>query len=133
MPTFLSDEWIAALDAAASAAPGLVGVLPPDAEVSELVIQHVIDDEGTERAFHVVLGPGPAHAHSGRADHPTITFSQDRATAAAIASGSASAQSAFMAGELRLGGRVDLLLAHHGALADLDDVFAEVRASTEWS
>lgn len=132
VPVFLSEEWIADLDSAASAAPALVGVLPDDADVDALIIEHVVDDDGTERAFHLVLGQGPARARSGRAEVPTITFSQSRATAAAIASGRASAQSAFMAGDLRLGGRVDLLLAHHGALADLDDVFSEVRARTEW-
>ena len=130
--SFMSDEWVAALDIAASTAPGLVGVLPEDADVDELVIEHVIDDAGTERAFHLVLGHGPARAHVGRANEPTITFSQDLATASAIASGDASAQSAFMSGKLRLGGRVDLLLEHHGALAELDDVFADVRAQTEW-
>jgi putative sterol carrier protein len=132
VPSFLSDEWIDALDAAASSAPALAGVLADGTDVDELVIEHVVDDEGTERAFHLVLGHGPARAHRGRADEPTITFAQDRATASAIASGAASAQSAFMSGKLRLGGRVDLLLEHHGALAELDDVFAAVRAQTQW-
>jgi hypothetical protein len=131
VPVFLSDEWIADLDAAAAAAPGLSSVLADD-ETDELVIEHVIIDGDVERAFHLVIGHGPARARSGHAESPTITFSQDRATAVAIASGSASAQSAFMAGDLRLGGRVDLLLAHHAALAELDDVFADVRARTEW-
>jgi hypothetical protein len=129
---FLSDEWIAELDSAANAASGLAGALPDDAEIAELVIEHVVDDDGVERAFHLVIGRDRARAVPGRADRPTITFAQDRATAAAIASGSSSAQAAFMAGELRLGGRVDLLLAHHGALAELDDVFADLRARTEW-
>lgn len=132
MPRFLSDEWIAELDAAAKTAPGLVGILPDDAGVSELVIEHVVDDAGDERAYHLVLGAGPARARPGRSDAPTITFRQARSTAAAIASGASSAQAAFMAGDLRLGGRVDLLLAHHGALTALDDVFVDVRARTEW-
>ena len=129
---FLTDEWVADLDAAASRSAALADVLPDDAEVDRLVIEHVVDDAGTERAFHLVIGRGPARAHRGRAAEPTITFAQDRATATAIASGSSSAQAAFMAGDLRLGGRVDLLLAHHGALTELDDVFADVRARTEW-
>jgi hypothetical protein len=132
VPRFLSDEWIAEMDAAASSAPSLVGVLPDDANITELVIEHVVDDDGDERAYHLVLGTGPARARQGHADTPTITFRQGRATAAAIASGASSAQAAFMAGDLRLGGRVDLLLTHHGALTELDDVFADVRARTEW-
>jgi len=133
---FLSGEWVAELDAAASASPGLADLFVDADDIDRLVVEHVVTDgpegHGDERAFHLVLGPGPARARRGRAADPTVTFSQDRATATAIASGRASAQAAFMAGRLRVGGRVDLLLAHHGVLTDVDDVFADVRARTEW-
>lgn len=138
---FLSDEWIAEMDSAARSSTELADLFD-GTEIDRLVIEHVVtgaspSDPGdetpdVEAAFHLVLGPGPARAVAGRAADPTITFSQDHATAAAISSGRTSAQAAFMAGRLRIGGRVDLLLAHHGLLADVDDVFAEVRARTEW-
>ena len=50
--------------------------------------------------------------------------------ASAIAAGSSSAQRAFMTGRLRVGGDLRVLLAHGEALAQLDDVFAGVRART---
>ena len=68
---------------------------------------------------------------AGRADDADVTFTQDRATARAIADGELAAQTAFMAGRLRTGGDLTRLLAHREALADLDDVFADVRARTE--
>jgi hypothetical protein len=130
---FLSDEWIAAFDRAAARAPGLT--VPPGTD--DLIIQHMVTDvpravsPDGERAFHLRLSTGPARVLAGRADTPTVTFTQSYATAAAVATGQASAQAAFMAGELRLGGRVDRLLAHHAALAAVDDCFAELRDATE--
>lgn len=133
MLRFLSDEWIAALDAAAATSTALDGAIGGD-EV--LVVEHVVHDgSGGDGAvaFHLRLGSGPARVRPGHADDPTVTFTQSRATAQAIASGTTSAQAAFMAGALRLGGRVDLLIEHHGALAEVDDVFAAVRERTDWS
>ena len=133
MPRFLSDEWIEDLDALAAASSALEGIVP-DAEEGALVIQHVVTDvpPGEDIAYHVVLGGGPARVRPGPAESATATFTQSYATARQIATGAASAQAAFMAGELRLGGRVDLLLTHHTALVAVDDVFAAVRERTEW-
>jgi hypothetical protein len=123
---FLSAEWIAALDQAlrGGARPGLS---------EPLVIQHVVTEgPDGEVAYHLRLDPAGSTAASGHADDATVTFTQTYTTAAAISSGSSSAQAAFMAGDLRLGGRVDVLMAHHAAIAELDDVLAPVRADTEF-
>lgn len=136
MPRFLSDEWIADLDAAAARSEALDGILA-DSVLEELVVEHVVTDlpeaRTAEAAFHLVLGAGPARVRAGRAAAPTVSFTQTYATARNIASGAASAQAAFMSGALRLGGRVDLLLAHHTVLVGVDDVFADIRARTDWS
>lgn len=132
MAPFLSDEWIAELDAEAQRAPELADVL---AGGEELVIQHVViddDDGGDEVTFHFRFGTGPARVHPGRAQDPTVTFTQSAATARAIARGELGGQAAFMGGDLRLGGRVDVLLTHHAALSGISDVFAVVRERTEW-
>jgi putative sterol carrier protein len=63
---------------------------------------------------------------------PDVTFTQDRATAAAIASGELSAQSAFMAGRLRMGGDLRAVLDRSQDLTALDDVFASARPTTDW-
>lgn len=139
MLRFLSDEWIAALDDAARRSAALSGVLAGEGEEAvSVVVQHVVTDvpistaPSGEVAYRVVLDDGPTRVVAGRADDPTVTFTQSYDTARAVASGATSAQVAFMAGDLRLGGRVDQLLTHHAALSGIDDVFADVRARTDW-
>ncbi len=136
MVRFLSPDWLDALDravvgdealAAATAglsltveqritpSPGPVGVeaeIVPD--VDDFVF-HVAFDHGTVR-----VRPGPVPGE------PTVTFSQDEATARGIAAGTASAQRSFMTGHLRVGGDLRVLLDHQAVLAGLHDVFASV-------
>lgn len=126
----LSPEWITALDEAARASTTLQTV----AGDLDLTVQQVVTDgdpAGGEVAWYVRLRRGLVEVRPGRIDEADVTFTQDRATARAIADGELSAQAAFMAGRLRTGGDLAQLLAHREALAALDDVFAEVRARTE--
>jgi hypothetical protein len=119
---FLTDAWLDDLETAAKSAH-------VDPDVS-LVLQQVVPDgpDGTEVAYAVVVRGGRVHVERGRAAHPDLTFTQDRATAEAIHRGDLSAQSAFMQGALRLGGDLCGLLGRATALAAVDDVFASVRA-----
>jgi putative sterol carrier protein len=123
----LSPEWIAALDEAAQASASLRAA----ATDLDLTVQQVVTGGDDEVTWYVRLRGGEVAVHPGRADDPDVTFTQDRDTARAIADGELSAQAAFMAGRLRTGGDLTQLLAHREALADLDDVFADVRARTE--
>jgi len=111
MPERFSDEWIAALDAAARGLPG---------SGETFTIQQVVDDV----AWHVVLGPDGVRVQPGRADDPDVTFRQDRATAEAIAAGEVSASAALTSGRLTVRGATDRLPEHREALARLDEVFA---------
>lgn len=128
MVAFLSDEWIEALDRAAADDPGLRA---HGAEVSLVIEQEVTGGPQGSVTYHVVLDRGRASVHPGPADEPTVRFSQDYETAAAIALGTGSAQRAFMTGKLRVGGDLRVLLDHGDALAQLGDVFSSVRAVTE--
>jgi len=123
----LSPEWIVALDEAARASSSLREA----AADLDLTVQQVVRDGDDEVTWYVRLRGGEVGVRAGRADDADVTFTQDRATARAIADGELSAQAAFMAGRLRTGGDLTRLLAHREALADLDDVFADVRARTE--
>jgi putative sterol carrier protein len=118
---FLTDEWVDALDRAAPDA------VPLDGDLDGLVLGYVVDDF----AYHLVFADGRVHVRRGAAEHPTVTFRCDRATAAEIARGEASAQRAFMAGRLRIGGDASALLRAHAAIAALPDLFGAVRAETE--
>lgn len=129
MVSFASPEWIAALDLAARADDSL------GAAVGEAVAltQVVVDATGEPiAAWTLRLGPDGASVSAGRADDAQVVLRGDAATVGAIARGELSAQEAFLAGRLRLGGDVEALLTHAPALAALGDVFATVRADTEW-
>lgn len=135
MLTFLSPEWIAAVDDA----------LRADAEIGRLAtgLELTIEQRVTgvdpalapdgEVRYHVSFSDGRAGASPGPAEAPTIRFSQDEATARAIAAGSGSAQRAFMTGRLTVGGDLRVLLDHGDLLAQVGDVFAAVRARTDLS
>jgi putative sterol carrier protein len=125
---FLSDEWLAAMDEAlaahASTRPPTSGPL--------VVRQQVIG----ERPYVMWFDGARAGV---RADPPPpstpadVTFTCDRDTAVAIATGKERAQAAFLAGRLRLGGDSRALMTNAAVLSDLDDAFAAVRARTDFS
>jgi putative sterol carrier protein len=127
MAEFLSDAWLRELDDAASDAAGV----PTDVRL--VVQQVVVDETGRELAAYAVrMADGRASVTSGHATDADVTFRQDRATAAAISRGELSAQSAFLAGRLRVGGDLRTALDQASAVAAVEDVFREVRAATTW-
>jgi len=118
-----TDEWIEGLDRAARASDEL-----REASRGRRVVigQVVVDGDRTHR-WHVVLDDGEVAIRPGPADDADVTFTQDAAVAAAVARGERSARSAFILGEIRVGGDVSLLMDLGPALADLGDVFAPAR------
>lgn len=130
MARFLSDAWLEELGAAARAS----SVLQEAAVGLGIVIEQVITGAtGGEVRYHwvlddgavaVVVGPAP-----GAAD---ITLTTDWATAVALASGDVGAQDAFLAGRLRLGGDIALLVRAGGAMAAVEDVARAVREATTY-
>jgi hypothetical protein len=126
MALFLSDAWLDAMGVAAESAP-------PVAPELDLVVQQVVStDGGPTVAWYVAVREGAVAVGRGCHESPSITFTLDAATAAAIQSGRQSAQAAFMAGRLRVGGDVRVLVDQQHALQHLDDVFAGVRAATTY-
>lgn len=124
MTELWSDEWIAAMDAAAQADPALREA----ARGRSVVIgQEVVDGE-RRTSWHVVLDDGEVAVRPGPAPRPDVTFSQDRDVAEAVARGEVAARSAFVLGRIRVGGDVNLLLDLSPALAGLGDVFAAARS-----
>ena len=123
---FLSDRWIEAMARAADGASAPL-LEPP------LVLQQVVTGaNGGEAAWSITLGAGTIVVVSGRVESPTVTFTQDVETAAAVNRGELSAQAAFMTGRLRVGGDVQVLLDSQQALAEVEDIFALVRAETTY-
>lgn len=128
MLRFCSPEWIDALDVAARADGPL---RQATAGVHLVVAQEVSEGDETAR-WHIVLDDGAVAVRPGPAEDADLTFAQDRATAAAINRGDLSARTAFVLGRVRVGGDIGAALRHAPALAALDDLFASVRAETEY-
>ena len=127
MSDFLSDEWVADLDAAlrhvaAPATPTGPGALATGA------IEYRIED----RTYHLTLNSDGIRARCGPAPLATVVFSQSRATAEAIGRGQLSGQAAVQAGDVVVGGDPTLLLPWRGALGKVDGLLNELAASTRY-
>ena len=111
-----SPEWVDALDSAVRDLP---------AADSAFVVQQVVTEDGREIAWHLVLGTDRVRVLAGRADSPDVTFTQDRATADAIADGALSAGAALTSGRLTVRGATARLTEHREALARIDEALAD--------
>lgn len=123
MIPYLSDEWFEAAGAAIASSTEL---RTASTGVHLTLQQSVIDDDAT-LVWHVHFADGVVGLHRGATPSPTVTFGCDRDTAEAIRNGQHSAQSAFMAGNLRIGGDVRLLLDNSELLSSLHDALAPLR------
>lgn len=124
---FLSDEWFAALDAAARARP--TGPDDPLRDVQLTVEQVVVDGP----RWRLVVDAGRCSIERDAAGEPDVRLTSDRATAEAVASGRRAALDAFIAGDLVLGGDVRQLLDNRAALEAMGDVFVAVSAETTFA
>jgi putative sterol carrier protein len=123
---FLSPAWIAELDRA-------LGALELSSGSAPFVIeQRITLPDGSTHVHHVIAGDGRFRAAPGPAAASDLVLTTDLETAIAIQRGAVNAQFALAAGHLRLGGDLDRLRAHADLFGTLDDVFAEVRASTSY-
>ena len=123
MLEFLSTEWIKALGEAAAGQPGIGGGV-------DLTVQQTVEAPTGSVTYHVHFGGDGVTVAAGPAAGAAIQFRSDAATARALAAGSLSAQRAFMAGDLRVGGDLRLLLEHQEALSRIGDLFGAVRSRT---
>ena len=123
MLEYLSPEWFEAAETSIRADETLQRA---SAEV-QLVLQQTVHDADHEITWHVSFDRGSVRLVVGPAAEPSVTFSCDRPTAVAVATGATSAQAAFMSGNLRIGGDVRHLLANAELLASLDDALAPLR------
>jgi len=122
---FLSEEWIAACNAAlASAGPAPV---EQPLRIGQIASG---DTEKPDVSYTITLGP--LCAVEPGTDTADVIFTQDRSLAAAIASGEITAHEAFMVGEMTVSGDPRVLVANAEASAWLHAQLAPVRAQTDW-
>lgn len=129
MARFLSDEWIEEASAAAASDQALRA---STAGVALRVQQVVTDGTDGDVAYVVAIDDGSVSLRAGTEEACDVTFTLDRATAVAMATGALGAQEAFTTGRLLLRGDVAVLLRHGPALAGLDSVFAALRERTTY-
>ena len=123
MAEFLSDEWVAELDAAARAAP--------DVQVSEvLVIETVVHDAAGDVGYQLRLGPDGASVAAAGTNPADVVLVTDRATAWALHQATLRAQDAFARGLLKVRGRPELLADHTEVFARVERAFTRVREET---
>lgn len=121
---FLSDEWIDALDAAATART--VGDDDPLAEV-----MLTLEQQADAVAWRLIVDRGAVSVRwSTDDDAPAdVRLSCSTEVARRIFSGSTPPIEAFMNGDLRIGGNVAALMDARPALDVLADMFADVSST----
>ena len=129
MAKYLSVEWIDDLHASASA----------NRDLQELSRRHRLRVTETvtgapdgDVSYHLILGEGTIRIAAGPGEDSDVCFAQDYATAVGLATGALNAQTAFVSGQLRVTGDMDLLMASQPVFAALDAVFSDVRGRTEF-
>lgn len=143
MSRFLSAEWLHDLEGAARNVS--VETLPAG---TSLVVEQVVSPCPAAAGAHDPAGGDGNPPGSLRwsmtlsceglrigAQHPRrpdLTILMDASTAEAVARGTLNAQQALAAGSMRVRGDLTRVAAMHGALRALGDVFAQVRATTEF-
>ncbi len=127
---YLSEEWIEACAAAARSAgdAGAVG----EADGILVIENEVTDASAPGVRYHLVVGQGPATFVAGPAPHADIRFVTDRVTAAEVARGDLSVQSALLSGRLTAAGDLRRLSTVTAALTAVGAELSEVLARTDW-
>lgn len=110
MSEFLSDDWVARLDAGYAETPG--------SSPEPVTVQYVVATDRGERAYHLVMGPDRDRAIVGRAETADVTFSMNEGTAHAISTGALSTEEAFITGRLDIDGDPGPLIEAYRAARD---------------
>ncbi len=119
---YLSEQWLQEADKTLRAS-GLCA-----SNKSQFVVEQRIDDV----VFQMIFEPTGARICVGAVVAPVVVFTQSRETAVAIATGDLSAEDAVLNGLTVVEGDPLSLLAQQQVLAQTNDVFAELRAVTDW-
>jgi putative sterol carrier protein len=126
---YLSVEWIDDLHATASAHPDLQEL---SGRHRLRVTETVTGAPDGDVTYNLTLADGTIRIAAGRGEKADVCFEQDYATAVGLATGVLNAQTAFISGQLRVSGDMDLLMASQPVFAALDAVFADVRSRTDF-
>lgn len=125
---YLSTEWVAAADELLRAVT-IEPPLPPPGFTLETVIADAAPD-GPQGYVIEFDGPAMSARPPRPGEHTTLRLSQRYDVACGIARGELSAQAAFLAADIQVGGDVAVLIGNAGLIAQLGDVLAPLRERT---
>jgi putative sterol carrier protein len=119
---FLSTEWSeqvkAALNASDSFAQSSAG--------KKATIQQVIDRNGEQTRYWIVIADGTIDMGIGDAEAPDATITESYETAVGLAKREVNVVTAFMTGKIKVDGNMGLLLGLQGALMELPNAMATI-------
>ena len=123
---YLSNEWLAAADAAVRSASGSAPAegITIDQHITDRVDYRVVVERDACSITALTAEPTDAAADA--------SFTQDAATAAAVAQGTTDAHQAFLLGRIRFEGNIDVLIERRDAFEWLAGALAPVLAETSF-
>jgi hypothetical protein len=137
MVTYLSDDWVTALDAAlAATSPVAAGPgVPAEPGPPGVTVEYRVEGgPHGERRWHLSVGPEGTRAAAGSPATPAaVTFTQSWDTAVGVARGERSAQEALLSGDVKVGGDPASLLGWREALSAAQDRMAQLVATTDFT
>ncbi len=115
MAKFLSDEWVAEANAAATSDPTFTAA----AAGKDLGVQFVVTDvpDSGEVQYYLQIAGGSPVIASGTLDGADVTVTAEYENAAAIARNDLNVQMAFMSGKVKVAGNLAALMMHQNVIA----------------
>ena len=132
MLRYLSDEW---LTVAAELLEQLTLSIAPveDFAVVTRVTEVPSAPDGLVEYTYVLTADQVRLELGSREDLSSVRFTQRFRIAESVARGTLSAQSAFMSGDIQLGGDVSALIANSGLVAEIGDALVDLRSQTRFT
>jgi len=125
---YLSDEWLAEADGLLRAVD-----VPDEVRSVRFAIETVVlGGPDGDRSYVISFGPDGAALSVGSDGDAgaDVRLTQSWATAVAVAQGGRSAQAAFLAADIQVGGNTATLIAHAGLVAAVGDALGPLRDRT---
>lgn len=126
---YLSLDWIDAVGSRVTADTELQKI---GSTVSVGITQVVTDGPEGTVIYHLQVGNNAVSFSSGPSDPEDVRLEQEWETAVAVATGSMTAEDAFISGSIRIGGDAQMLLQSQEVFAALDPIFVAVSELTDY-
>lgn len=125
MVNFLSDDWLSQAATALSSH----SVEVPEGE--QLAVGYEVSSTPFgKRRYTISVSNDGASFEAGTVANADTTFSMDYPTATAISKGEVAAQAAFMRGDLKIDGNINVFVRQHQLFAQIESALTALREIT---